>query len=237
MSDGRLDEVALAGREHLDAAYVAGYDRKAGLDPTGDVEALRAQGLGPASTLIDFGAGTGTFAVAAAAVCGRVIAVDVSPAMVRAIRAKAAAAGAGNVECVEAGFLSYEHEGDAPGFVYTRNALHHLPDLWKVVALGRIGALIAPGGVLRLRDLAFSFAPGEAEAGIETWLETGAARPESGWTREELEVHVREEYSTFTWLLEAMIDRAGFDILAADHRGGAHADYLCLRRKAPNLPG
>src|SRR5471032_1174374 len=51
-----LAEIALAGREHLDAVYVAAYDRKANLDPTEDLDQLRARGLVPASTLIDFGA-------------------------------------------------------------------------------------------------------------------------------------------------------------------------------------
>jgi hypothetical protein len=36
---------------------VSGYDRKAGVDPTDDLDQFRARGLGPASTLIDFGAG------------------------------------------------------------------------------------------------------------------------------------------------------------------------------------
>lgn len=31
-----LDEVALAGREHLDPAYVATYDRKAAFNPSDD---------------------------------------------------------------------------------------------------------------------------------------------------------------------------------------------------------
>jgi hypothetical protein len=32
------------------------------------------------------------------------------------------------------------------------------------------------------------------------------------WSRAELEEHVRDEHSTFTWLLEPMIRRAGFEI-------------------------
>ena len=35
-----LDEGAHAGPEHLDAAYVAMYERKAGYDPTDDVDVL-----------------------------------------------------------------------------------------------------------------------------------------------------------------------------------------------------
>lgn len=68
MTDTRLlEEIALAGPEHLDADCVAGYDRKAQFDPTRDLDGQRACGLGTASTLIDLGAGTGTFAAAAAA--------------------------------------------------------------------------------------------------------------------------------------------------------------------------
>jgi SAM-dependent methyltransferase len=230
MNDQPLREVELAGPEHLDPNYVAAYDQKAGFDPADDLETLRARGLGARSTLIDFGAGTGAFAVAAAAICRRVIAVDVSPAMVQAIRSRANTAGAINVECVEAGFLTYQHTGDAPGFIYTRHALHHLPDLWKGIALGRLAGLLAPGGVLFLRDLVFAFEPSEAAAGIESWLETGARRPEDGWTREELETHVRDEYSTYTWLLEPMLVRAGFEITATEYgKAGAYAGYICVK--------
>src|SRR5579872_1332895 len=101
-----LDEPAHAGAEHLDPAFVAGYDRKQKFDPTADIAELRARGLEPASVLVDLAAGTGTIALAAARVFGRVVAVDVSPAMVGLLRERAAAAGVGNLECVRAGFLS-----------------------------------------------------------------------------------------------------------------------------------
>jgi SAM-dependent methyltransferase len=151
-----LEEIALAGPEHLDPAYVASYDRKARIDPSEDIADLRERGLGADSTLIDLGAGTGTFAVAAASLCKRVIAVDVSPAMVAAIQRKVALQGLTKVECVQAGFLSYEHVGPPADFVYTRNALHHLPDFWKAIALRRMADLLEPGGILRLRDLVFA---------------------------------------------------------------------------------
>src|SRR5262249_37662335 len=143
-----IDENALAGPEHLDAAYVAGYDTKAATDPAADLEDLRSRGLGAESTLVDLGAGTGAFAAAAAAVCKRVGAVDLSPALLAAIRAR----GISNLECVEGGFLTYEHSGPPADVVYTRHALHHLPDVWKAVALVRIAGLLVDGGILRLRD-------------------------------------------------------------------------------------
>jgi ubiquinone/menaquinone biosynthesis C-methylase UbiE len=226
-----LDELALAGPEHLDPAYVERYDCKAGFDPGPDVADLLARGLGPDATVVDLGAGTGTFALAVAPHCRRVVAVDVSPAMLAVLRATAAAGGAANVECVEAGFLSYEHAGPPADVVYTRHALHHLPDLWKAVALGRMARMLRPGGVLRLRDLVFAFDPAEAEDGLARWLDRAAERPEDGWTRAELETHLREEHSTFTWLLEPMLERAGFAIEHADHGEiGVYADYTCTRR-------
>jgi hypothetical protein len=33
-----------------------------------------------------------------------------------------------NLDCVQAGFLTYEHIGPPADGVYTRNAIHHLPD-------------------------------------------------------------------------------------------------------------
>lgn len=81
----KLDELAHAGAEHLDPAFVAGYQRKQGYgrpggpDPGADVAALRAHGLTESATVVDLGAGTGRFTLAAACTFQRVIAVDVSP--------------------------------------------------------------------------------------------------------------------------------------------------------------
>jgi SAM-dependent methyltransferase len=170
-----LDERAHAGEEHLDPAYVAGYDRKAGTDPAEDLELLRGLGMGAGSTLVDLGAGTGVLSLAAARFCGRVVAVDVSPAMLAALRARAERLRLTNLELVPGGFLSYEHRGPAADFVYSRNALHHLPDFWKGIALQRVAAMLRPGGVLRLRDLVFACDPAEAEPVIEAWLASAAS--------------------------------------------------------------
>jgi ubiquinone/menaquinone biosynthesis C-methylase UbiE len=219
LSGWLLDELAHAGAEHIDCDYVAAYDRKAGphLDVGEEVALLQRMGLDETGTLVDFGAGTGTVALAAAPSCHRVVAVDVSPAMVDALREKAERLGHANIECVQSGFLTYEHSGDAPAAVYSRNALHHLPDFWKGIALDRIVRILRPGGLLRLRDLVFSFDLDEAADVIEAWLETAPERADQGWTRAELEAHVREEHSTFTWLLEPMLEKAGFEIREAGY--------------------
>jgi ubiquinone/menaquinone biosynthesis C-methylase UbiE len=225
-----LDELAHAGPEHLDRDYVAGYDRKAGVDRIDDLEALRRHGIDETSTLVDLGAGTGTFALAVAPHCRRVIAVDVSPAMVDFLKARISHAALTNIECVRAGFLSYQHAGPPADAVYTRNALHHLPDFWKAIALNRIARIVRRGGILRLRDLIYDFQPAEADTAISRWLDRAEGDPVVGYTRQDLAEHVRSEYSTFRWLLEPMVDAAGFDIVEADFDRSIYGRYICIKR-------
>jgi ubiquinone/menaquinone biosynthesis C-methylase UbiE len=219
------DEVARAGVEHLDPEYVATFDRKSPTDWSETVEALSRLGVGPTSTVVDIGAGTGTFALAVQPHVGRVIAVDASPAMVALMRSR-------GIEAVEGGFLTYEHEDEQVDLVHSRHALHHLPDFWKAVALDRVARMLEPGGALILADIVYSFAPSEAAAAIEGWLQHAPASPAHGWTAEELAEHVRSEQSTFTWLLEPILDRAGFDI--TDRRYSEdriYAAYTCRLRR------
>jgi len=131
--DWTLDELAHAGAEHLDPAFVAGYDRKqCEPDPAEDVAVLTARGLGREATVVDLGAGTGQFALAAARAFGRVVAVD--------------------------------------------------------------------------NDRA------------------------AGYTRADLAEHVRTEHSTYRWLLEPMLERAGLAIEDARYGAAVYAAYTCVRR-------
>ena len=162
-----LDELVTAGPEHLDPGYVDGYDAKSQVDPSDDVELLVSLGLGPATTIVDLGAGTGVFAI------------------------------------------------------------HQLPDFWKVVAIRTIARLLRPGGILRLRDLVFDLDPEQIEPSIEAWMARAVDDPARGYTAEEFAEHVRTEYSTFTWLLEAMLERQGFALLDREVRASVDAAYTC----------
>lgn len=222
-----VDELGYAGRENLDADHAARYDAKEDAAAAAEVALLAGHGLTPESLVVELGAGTGQFTVAVAPACGRVIAVDVSEVMLAQLEAKLAALELGNVEIVRAGFLTYEHVGAPADFVYSRFALHHLPDFWKVLALERLRRVLRPGGVLRLWDVVYDFDPAEAEDRIEAWCATGGDSVEAEWSRAELEEHVRDEHSTFTWILEPMIERCGFDIVAAERSDdGIFAKYL-----------
>jgi SAM-dependent methyltransferase len=229
MDDWMLDERAHAGLEHLDPAYAATYEQKSATDPAEDIAVLQGLGLDADSVLLDMGAGPGTFALAVAPLCREVIAVDVSPAMTDLLRRRVDAAGLANVTVVEAGFLSYDHVGPPVDVVHTRNALHQLPDFWKAIALARLHALLRPGGVLRLRDLVFDLEPATAGPGIDAWLAGAVPDPSRGFTAAELAAHVRTEHSTFSWLLEAMLERVGFTVLDRSFRRSAYGAYTCRR--------
>jgi ubiquinone/menaquinone biosynthesis C-methylase UbiE len=218
-----IDELAFAGPEHLDADFVAGYDRKQGMpDPAEDIAELQRYNV---RTVVDMGAGTGRFALAAAEVFESVTAVDVSPAMLNRIRQQAGP----NLTTVNAGFLTYQ--GEPVDAVYTRNALHQLPDFFKVLALQRIHDLLKPNGVLRLRDLVYDFPPSEVDAHFQGWFDNAAADPEKGYTAEDYKTHIRTEFSTFRFLLEKMLDATGFDIVRVDFERGLYGAFTCVRRQ------
>jgi ubiquinone/menaquinone biosynthesis C-methylase UbiE len=226
-----INELAYAGPEHLDPDFVAGYDRKQGApDPAEDLAVLDELGLDESATVVDLAAGTGQFTLAAAQRFRRVVAVDVSPAMQSFLRDRAAQSGLANIEFVRAGFLSYEHTGQPADVVHTRNALHQLPDLFKAIALDRIARILRPHGVLRLRDLVFDFQPAEADDVFGRWFDGAAKDPALGYTREDYAEHLRTEYSTFRWLLEPMLDAAGFEIVEADYPGSLYGAYTCVKR-------
>ncbi len=135
------------------------------------------------------------------------------------------------MEVVDGGLLSYDHGGEPADAVFTRNALHQIPDFWKAIALERMASFLRPGGVLRLRDLVFDFAPHEAEERIEAWMAGAVTDPSVGWTADELAAHVRGEFSTYSWLLDAMLDRTGFDVAERTFRRSAYGAYTCVRRR------
>jgi SAM-dependent methyltransferase len=229
--DWLLDEFSYAGRENLDPDHVGRYDSKMDASAVQELEVLRAFGLGASSMLVEFGAGTGQLTIEAARVCGRVVAVDVSRPMLASLEAKVASAGLVNIDAVNAGFLTYRCDAGSVDFVYSRLALHHLPDFWKVHALQRISDMLKVGGVCRIWDVVYSFDARAAADRLEAWCATGEGVPaltpvEDGWGRWEVAEHVRDEHSTYSWLLEAMFDRTGFVVEQCEFPDDTTAKYV-----------
>src|SRR3990172_6760387 len=91
--------------EHYDSSHADFRDMEAESADILDLLKIREDGV-----LIDFGSGTGTFAIHAARRCATVYAIDVSQAMLDFAAAKAIKAGRRNIEFRHAGFLTYEHD-------------------------------------------------------------------------------------------------------------------------------
>lgn len=224
------DELAYAGRENRDPAHAAKYDTKMDAEASQEVSLLRDLGIGAGSTVLDLGAGTGQFSLAASSAFERVIAVDVSPVMLSRLEARLVSLDIHNVDCKLAGFLTYIHEGPLVDAVYSRFALHHLPDFWQALALTRMASFLRPGGILRLWDVVYGFEPAEAPERLEQWMANNASDEEGGWARPEFEEHIRDENSTFTWLLEPMLERAGFTIQTTEYSADqVFAQYVCVK--------
>ena len=114
--------------------------------------------------------------------------------------------------------------------MHTRHALHQLPDSWKVFALRRIAQTLRPGGVLRLRDLIYDFPAAEAAPVIERWLTNAPTDTATSYTRADLAEHIRTEHSTYRWLLEPMLEAAGFEVVDASFSGQFFGAYTCVKR-------
>jgi putative AdoMet-dependent methyltransferase len=225
------NELAQVGVDFENQAEVEAYDRNQPSNSAEEsLELIQALGIQPSHIVIEFGTATGTFALGAAKHCRHVHAVDVSKAMLEYAQKKAMTQHIHNISFHHGGFLSYLHEGERADFIITKYAFHHLPDFWKQHTLLRMAQMLKPGGRLYLEDVVFSFAPEDYEASINTWIDEVAKPEGEGFTREQFEIHVREEYSTYAWVLEGLLAKAGFEIKEKSYFSPTYADYLCIRR-------
>lgn len=182
--------------------------------------------LKPGEIVADIGCGTGAFARCAARHCGTVHAIDISTAMLDFVRWKVQEEGLDNVVCRQGSLLTYVHEGPPFDAMHTSMALHHLPDFWKQKALNRLAAILKPGGRFHLMDVVFQ--EGDVDAHIDAWIAQMEVRGGIE-ARESFQGHIRKEYSTFTWIMEGLLERAGFRIERAEHSAGVIAHYYCTK--------
>lgn len=66
-------------------------------------------------------------------------------------------------------------------------------------------------------------------AGLLTYEHIGAGA-DAVYTRDDLATHVRTEHSTYRWLLEPMLDAAGFEIIQTDFNRSVYGAYTCVKR-------
>ncbi|MHC4633527.1 MAG: class I SAM-dependent methyltransferase [Planctomycetota bacterium] len=186
-------------------------------------------GLKAEQTVIDMGCGTGAFAVNAAEHCRKVYAVDVSKAMLSCARRKARKARLNNIQFENGGFLTYKHKAEPADAIVSTMSLHHLPDFWKLIGLRRLAKMLKTNGKLFIFDLVFAFDPAKYKSCLSKWV--ASAGEKAGYRFEvEAQIHLREEYSTFDWVMEGLLERAGFKIQKAEYKEDLMATYLCVKK-------
>ena len=89
--------------------------------------------------------------------------------------------------------------------------------------------MLKAGGRFFLFDIVFPSEATDIEDRISAWVRSTALQ--SGHElAAEAEIHIREEYSTYDWIMEGLLERAGFEIERAEYGDGFQATYVYIRR-------
>jgi 2-polyprenyl-3-methyl-5-hydroxy-6-metoxy-1,4-benzoquinol methylase len=210
------------GRIGLEPAVASIY----GSDDDGDLRAraaLKMLGVKKGWRIADIGCGNGVLATEAALMGAEVDAIDISPAMLALAEIYARDRKA-KVATQSAGLLSFAYQPNSYDLIVSEFTLHHLPDFWKAVAMSRIFAALKPGANFYLRDIVFVSMPDGSERSVEQWADYNVKNHD--FARDSVVTHMRDEYSTFGWVMERMLTEVGFTLLSADYHAPLHGTYL-----------
>ena len=213
----------------LDTAVASIYDSQ----DDGDLRArsaLAMLGVRPGWRVADIGCGNGVLATEAALMGAEVDAVDISPAMLALAEVYAHDRNAA-IRVKSAGVLSFAYEPSSYDLIVSEFTLHHLPDFWKAVALSRIYGALKPGANFYLRDIVFVSMPDGSERDVEQWADFNIKN--HNLERDSVVTHMRDEYSTFGWVMERMLTEVGFALVSADYHAPLHGTYLLSKPKSP----
>jgi 2-polyprenyl-3-methyl-5-hydroxy-6-metoxy-1,4-benzoquinol methylase len=183
----------------------------------------------PGWRIADIGCGNGVLACEAAMLGAEVDAIDISPAMLALAEIQAGDRKVA-IRTQSAGLLSFAYQPNSYDLVVSEFTLHHLPDFWKAVAMSRIYNALKPGGRFFLRDVVFVSTPDGSERDVEAWADFNIKN--HGFARDSVVTHMRDEHSTFGWVMERMLTDVGFAMVSADYHAPLHGVYL-LRKPKP----
>jgi 2-polyprenyl-3-methyl-5-hydroxy-6-metoxy-1,4-benzoquinol methylase len=187
-------------------------------------------GVKPGWRVADIGCGNGVFATEAALMGAEVDAIDISPAMLGLADIYARDRKA-RIRTQPAGLLSFAYQPNSYDLIVSEFTLHHLPDFWKAVAMSRIFNALKPGANFYLRDMVFVSMPDGVDRDVEGWADFSIKNHD--FERDSVMTHMRDEYSTFGWVMERMLTEVGFTLVSADYHAPLHGTYL-LRKPTPD---
>jgi SAM-dependent methyltransferase len=216
----------------LDTAVASIYDQKDDSDLRAR-GALTMLGVKPGWRVADIGCGNGVMATEAALIGAEVDAIDISPAMLALAQVYARDRRA-PIRPQSAGLLSFAYQPNSYDLIVSEFTLHHLPDFWKAVAMARIFAALKPGASFYLRDIVFVSMPDGSERDVNGWADYNIKNHD--FERDRVVAHMRDEYSTFGWVMERMLTEVGFTLVSADYHAPLHGTYL-LRKPKPGEQG
>ncbi len=216
----------------LDDAVASIYDRHDDSDIRARA-ALTMLGVQRGWRVADIGCGNGVLACEAALLGAEVDAIDISPAMLELAKIYSRDRKA-RVRPQSAGLLSFAYEPNSYDLIVSEFALHHLPDFWKAVAMSRIFAALKPGAQFYLRDIVFVSQPDGTERDVEQWADFNIKNHD--FSRDSVIAHMRDEFSTFGWVIERLLTEVGFILVSADYHAPLHGTYL-LRKPKPGEQG
>ncbi|MCK1519903.1 class I SAM-dependent methyltransferase [Bradyrhizobium sp. 17] len=185
--------------------------------------ALKMLGVQRGWRIADIGCGNGVLATEAALMGAEVDAIDISPAML-ALAEIYARDRKVPVRTQSAGLLSFAYRPESYDLIVSEFTLHHLPDFWKAVAMSRIYRALKPGATFYLRDIVYASMPDAVERDVDQWADFEIKNHDV--PRESVVTHMRDEYSTFGWVMERMLTDVGFTLVSADYHAPMHGTYL-----------
>lgn len=176
--------------------------------------------------IVDLGCGAGVFAIEAAKVCSKVYAVDVSQSMLEYAKNKARNEEITNIEFYHSGFLNFDLPDNSVNFITSTFSFHHLPDFWKAVALKKLSKMLGPGGKLYIKDVIL-----EENNVIENiqYFINNQEKLGGNFLKEDAEQHFKEEFSTYGWIMDELLERSGFIIESKDVDNRVIVVYFCRK--------
>jgi 2-polyprenyl-3-methyl-5-hydroxy-6-metoxy-1,4-benzoquinol methylase len=220
------------GRIGLDTAVASIYDQNDDSDLRAR-GALNMLGVKPGWRIADIGCGNGVLATEAALMGAEVDAIDISPAMLALAQVYARDRKA-PIRTQSAGLLSFAYQPNSYDLIVSEFTLHHLPDFWKAVAMARIFRALKPGANFYLRDIVYASMPDGTDRDVIGWADFNIKNHE--FERDCVVTHMRDEHSTFGWVMERMLAEVGFTLVSADYHAPLHGTYL-LRKPKPGEQG